>query len=471
VIGDRVLDEARAVAMGWHHAQVEPRHVLYGLVRVLGADAPPAAPLARVKLLMAPAGTTPGKPTISAEAQAILDGITDTDTARRAADQLVASLLVGTPDVTAAGDGGAMTAVSSTDAPASDTTASVLAELDALVGLDVVKANVRRLIAVQSLNAERRSVGLPEVSASHHLVFTGNPGTGKTTVARLVARLYKTIGILSRGQLVEATRAEMIAGYVGQTALKVQEVVRKAIGGILFIDEAYALAPEGPWDYGNEAIAMLVQMMEENRRDLAVIAAGYPEEMKRFIDSNPGLRSRFTTYIDFPDYTPAELVQIFGTMAAEAKVSLGDGVLDAVRRLCETKANEANFGNGRFVRSVFEAGYANMAARAYADGAIDRSEIEEMLVADIPSAEEGHQFIEHRRIGFRAPSSVADAPAGAVDGARPTEASKRHEPGPTPPSSAPSAPKPAAPATPATPATPAAPDSPATPTEPGKPPH
>ena len=123
------------------------------------------------------------------------------------------------------------------------------------------------------------------MSASHHLVFTGNPGTGKTTVARLVARLYRTIGVLSKGQLVEATRADLIAGYVGQTALKVQEVVRKAIGGILFIDEAYALAPEGPWDFGNEAIATLVQMMEENRRDLAVIAAGYPggdEALHRF---------------------------------------------------------------------------------------------------------------------------------------------------------------------------------------------
>ena len=279
------------------------------------------------------------------------------------------------------------------------------------MGLGVVKAGVRRLIAVQSFNSERRAAGLPEVRASHHLVFTGNPGTGKTTVARLVARLYRTIGISSRGQLVEASRASLVAGYVGQTALKVQEVVRTAIGGILFIDEAYSLAPEGPWDFGNEAIATLVQMMEESRHDLAVIAAGYPEEMKRFIDSNPGLRSRFTTYIDFPDYAADELVEIFEAMAAQAKVRLGPGVIDAVRRRCADTAGAQNFGNARFVRSLFEEAYANLAARAGSDGKIERAEIEDLALADVPK-EDHHQFIEHRGIGFRPPSEPA-AQAGA----------------------------------------------------------
>jgi SpoVK/Ycf46/Vps4 family AAA+-type ATPase len=388
---------------------VEPRHVLYGLVRALGSEAPASAPLARVKLLMAPAGAGTGRPDVAPEAQAILDGITDQATARTAASDLASRLLEGVPDM----GGGAATAtgVTSTAAPSDDTTEGVLAELDRLVGLGAVKASVRRLIAVQSLNAERRAAGLPEVSASHHLVFTGNPGTGKTTVARLVARLYRSIGVLSKGQLVEATRADLIAGYVGQTALKVQEVVRKAIGGILFIDEAYALAPEGPWDYGNEAIAMLVQMMEEHRRDLAVIAAGYPDEMKRFIDSNPGLRSRFTTYIAFPDYTVDELVAIFETIAAQARVTVGPGVIDGVRRLCAEKVGDANFGNGRYIRSLFEDSYANMAARAYADGKIERAEIENMVAEDVPKENERDLAEKRRRIGFRSPGEDPGARA------------------------------------------------------------
>jgi SpoVK/Ycf46/Vps4 family AAA+-type ATPase len=409
VIRDKVLDEARAIAIGWHHEHVEPRHILYGLVRSLGSDAPPSAPLARVKLLMAPTGAGTGHPDISPEAQAILDGITDQATAKTAASDLASKLLEGVPDMT--GGAATATAVTSTAAPSNDTTEGVLAELDRLVGLSAVKASVRRLIAVQSLNAERRAAGLPEVSASHHLVFTGNPGTGKTTVARLVARLYKSIGVLSKGQLVEATRADLIAGYVGQTALKVQEVVRKALGGILFIDEAYALAPEGPWDYGNEAIAMLVQMMEENRRDLAVIAAGYPEEMKRFIDSNPGLRSRFTTYIDFPDYTVDELVAIFQTIADQSKVTVGPGVVDGVRRLCAEKVDDPNFGNARYIRSLFEDAYANMAARAYADGKIERTEIENMVADDVPKENERDLAERRHRIGFRSPGGDAGAPA------------------------------------------------------------
>ena len=352
MIRDKALDEARAIAIGWHHAQVEPRHLLYGLVRALGYDAPPSAPLARVKLLMAPAGTSTGKPTTTPEVDAILAGVTDVATAKAAAEDLATKLLADTPQVGL--DGSTAGVVTSTAAPAGDTTEGVLRELDGLVGLGVVKSSVRRLIAVQSFNIERRAAGLPEVNSSHHLVFTGNPGTGKTTVARLVARLYRTIGVLSKGQLVEATRADLIAGYVGQTALKVQDVVKKSLGGILFIDEAYSLAPEGPWDFGNEAIAELVAAMEDNRRDLALIVAGYPVEMKRFIDSNPGLRSRFTTYIDFPDYSTDELIEIFTVMAAQAKVTLAPGVVDAVRRRFAAKVHDVNFGNARFARSIFE---------------------------------------------------------------------------------------------------------------------
>ncbi len=401
ILRDKVLDEARSIATGNHHPQIEPRHILWGLARVLGNDAPPGVTGMRVKLLMPPVGASRERPTISDESQKLLDRIDSVEAAKAVAQELADELLKDIP-IDATPDG-ARSAVTPSEAPAGDTTAGVLAELDMLVGLAQVKAAVRRLIAVQSMNAERRAAGLPEVNASHHIVFTGNPGTGKTTVARLIARLYKTIGVVSKGHLIEATRADLIAGYVGQTALKVQDVVKHAIGGVLFIDEAYALAPEGPWDYGNEAIAMLVQMMEENRRDLAVIAAGYIDEMRRFIDSNPGLRSRFTNYIDFPDYSVAELVAIFESIAAQAKVRLGPGVSEAVRRLVAEAAHDVNFGNARYVRSVFEDGYANMAARAMSDGKIERSEVEDLLLEDLPKGQES-LFIEHRRIGFRAPA-------------------------------------------------------------------
>src|SRR4249919_1432110 len=219
--------------------------------------------------------------------------------------------------------------IASTVTPAAkETTEQILAELDALIGLVPVKAAVRRLIAVQLLNTERRAAGLPEVNASLHVVFTGEPGTGKTTVARIIGRLYGSIGLVSKGHTVEVSRADLVAGYVGQTAMKVQAAVERAVGGVLFIDEAYALSMEGSGEFGAEAVAELVKLMEDHRDDLAVIAAGYPEEMKRFIDSNPGLRSRFTHYIDFRVYSPAELVQVFEGFAVTAKVALGDGVAE-----------------------------------------------------------------------------------------------------------------------------------------------
>src|SRR4029077_126675 len=180
--------------------------------------------------------------------------------------------------------------------------------------LEPVKAEVRlvtNLLRVQRLRKDR---GLPIVGSSHHLVFTGNPGTGKTTVARLVAQIYRTLGVVSKGHLVEADRSQLVAGYVGQTAAKTRAVLESAVGGTLLIDEAYALARGSEQDFGREAIDTLVKFMEDHRDDLAVIAAGYPDEMAHLIDANPGLRSRFTRTIHFPDYTTAELVAIFRSM-------------------------------------------------------------------------------------------------------------------------------------------------------------
>ena len=201
--------------------------------------------------------------------------------------------------------------------------------------------------------------------------------------------------------MVEASRADLVAGYVGQTALKVQEVVRSAIGGVLFIDEAYALSDGDSQDFGGEAVATLVKMMEDNRSNLAVIVAGYRDEMWTFIRSNPGLRSRFTRYIDFPNSSVAELTLIFEAMAALAKVRLADGVGERVRALLERAIATEDFGNARYVRSLFEQAYANMAGRALADEAIDASELDTMTTDDIPVSDPSAGVTIHR-IGFRA---------------------------------------------------------------------
>ena len=231
-------------------------------------------------------------------------------------------------------------------------------------------------------------------------MFTGPPGTGKTTVARIIGRLYGTLGVVTKGHLVEATRADLVAAYVGQTALKVTEVVNRAVGGVLFIDEAYALSTGDMEDYGGEAVATLVKLMEDHRDNLAVIVAGYRDEIWDFIHTNPGLRSRFTRYIDFPDFTADEMTRIFGIMAAAAKVQVGDDVTARVRQVLTRELEIKDFGNARFVRTLFERAYANMADRVTADDKIDPGELALMIVADLPGADVppgGHS----RQIGFR----------------------------------------------------------------------
>jgi SpoVK/Ycf46/Vps4 family AAA+-type ATPase len=249
------------------------------------------------------------------------------------------------------------------DLPPKRTIEELLAELDALVGLDEVKADVRRLTSLLRIQRLREERGLPTIETSHHLVFTGNPGTGKTTVARLLGQILRTLEIVSKGHLVETDRSHLVAGYVGQTAARTRAVLESALGGTLLIDEAYALARGSEQDFGREAIDTLVKFMEDHRQDLSVIAAGYPDEMVTLIEANPGLQSRFTRTIHFPDYTTEELVAIFESMSARSSYHLDEAGALALAEVIHAEPRARGFGNARFVRNVFEAAVSRQAER------------------------------------------------------------------------------------------------------------
>ena len=276
-----------------------------------------------------------------------------------------------------------------------ETLDELMAQLDSLIGLETVKREVRSLINLIKVRAMRKEHDLKVMNMSFHMVFTGNPGTGKTTVARLVAKIYKQLGFLSKGQLIETDRSGLVAGYVGQTAGKVTDVVNSALGGILFIDEAYALVRKGMEnDFGHEAIDTLVKLMEDHRDDLVVIVAGYTDEMHDFLTSNPGLISRFNKYIDFPDYTDDELMAILEMNAGRQGYRVAEAAKAVVRGMLTqmTLSERMDFGNARGMRNTLEKLVQAQANRlAACEGEVTRDMLEEITEADAKAALVGEE--------------------------------------------------------------------------------
>jgi SpoVK/Ycf46/Vps4 family AAA+-type ATPase len=270
-----------------------------------------------------------------------------------------------------------------------------LDQLHSLTGLNSVKVTVQELINIAKVAQMQSQVGIKAPAITRHLVFTGNPGTGKTTVARILGEIYKNLGVLSKGHFTEVDRTHLVAEYLGQTAPKTAKVVESALGGVLFIDEAYSLVPDGRGDmYGQEAISTLLKMMEDHRENLVVIVAGYKDEMSNFIESNPGLKSRFARSIHFEDYSTAEMTDIFRVRCEQHGYLFSEKTLNSVKDLIEHFEGEiGDLGNGRFVRNIFDRCVAIQCNRLASLTRPSKEDLKTFLPTDIPTREQLEQYL------------------------------------------------------------------------------
>jgi SpoVK/Ycf46/Vps4 family AAA+-type ATPase len=384
-----IRESATSVAKKYDHSALTKLHILYGIRRRFPDQLNGLSLEAIEEKISALPRTQSGALGVTEEVDELLLGIQYPQQALELASTLSLSLLGLKLDEAAV-----PTAVAAPAVEEEQLTLDVsLERLNKLIGLNEVKSQVSKLINVHQANNIRSGQGLPKVPVGLHCVFTGSPGTGKTTVARYLADMYFSIGLLPSRKVHEVDRSALVAGYVGQTALKVQEAVEKAKGGVLFIDEAYSLSADSGAGFGDEAISTLVKAMEDNRDNLAIIVAGYKEPMKQFIESNQGLKSRFQNYIHFSDYSSEELLKIFDELCLSHKMEISETAKKDLLKHIEDAKPQGDQGNARYIRNLFEKMYLNMSHRAAEDGNIDLHEILKFESADIPKVEERKQSL------------------------------------------------------------------------------
>ena len=386
-----IRESASSVAKKYDHSELTKLHILYGIRRKFPEQLSKLSVEEIEKRISALPRVPSNVMVVSEEVEDLLSKIQYPQEALELAKTLATQLLeidleeLSTRTVEASAES-AQEKLSLSDS---------LEQLNKLIGLNEVKTQVSKLINVHQANNIRSAQGLPKVPVGLHCVFTGSPGTGKTTVARYLASMYNSIGLLPSNKVYEVDRSALVAGYVGQTALKVQDAVEKAKGGVLFIDEAYSLSADSGAGFGDEAISTLVKAMEDNRENLAIIVAGYKEPMKQFIESNQGLKSRFQNYIHFNDYSSQELLSIFEELCHSHKMEIDQLAKVDLLKHIEAAKPQGDQGNARYIRNLFEKMYLNMSHRAAEDGNIDLHEILKFNSRDIPSVE-----VRKQTIGF-----------------------------------------------------------------------
>jgi SpoVK/Ycf46/Vps4 family AAA+-type ATPase len=385
-LSDDVEEIAVSAAKKFDHGELQQLHVLFALKKILGERLPELSISELEENLLKIRSSSSNTISISEDAKAKIKSINSYDDGISVAKDIAIShlnieidLQRDKPEASVA----TQEAKKSEIKPLSE----LLSRMNSLVGLQDVKQSIGSLINTHQANNVRMNQGMTKIPVGLHCVFTGSPGTGKTTVARSVADMYNAIGLLPTNKVVEVDRASLVAGYVGQTAIRVQEVINQAIGGVLFIDEAYSLSADSGAGFGDEAISTLVKAMEDHRENLAVIVAGYKDPMKSFIESNQGLKSRFQNVIHFPDYTQAELTQIFTNLCSANDMTISEAGLQKLNKYLADVNPIGEHGNARFIRNLFEKMFANLSNRAASDGNIEIDELKEFTDLDVPTAE------------------------------------------------------------------------------------